>query len=116
MLHFILKKMSDILLIVISDRLIGQPDIRARSCTRPQEVPSLAGYYIEDVVCGSDHTLALTSGGDVWAWGNNNEGQLGLGHTNSPVREPQLVPCLTGKNIKQVRNLNTKTNLLYNFI
>ncbi|XP_052100156.1 probable E3 ubiquitin-protein ligase HERC1 isoform X2 [Mytilus californianus] len=84
------------------DRLIGQPDIRARSCTRPQEVPSLAGYYIEDVVCGSDHTLALTSGGDVWAWGNNNEGQLGLGHTNSPVREPQLVPCLTGKNIKQI--------------
>ncbi|KAK3097022.1 hypothetical protein FSP39_005665 [Pinctada imbricata] len=84
------------------DRLIGQPDVRRGGNTRPQEVQSLAGYYISDVSCGAEHTLVLTSGGDVWAWGNNSDGQLGIGHTNSPVREPQLVPCLTCKNIKQI--------------
>ncbi|XP_069137757.1 probable E3 ubiquitin-protein ligase HERC1 isoform X1 [Argopecten irradians] len=84
------------------DRLIGQPEFRGRGHMKPQEVTALSGYYVEDVVCGAEHTLALTCTGDVWAWGNNNEGQLGIGHTNSPVREPQLVPCLTGKNIKQI--------------
>ncbi|XP_062621584.1 probable E3 ubiquitin-protein ligase HERC1 [Saccostrea cucullata] len=84
------------------ERLIGQPDTRGGSNCQPQEVTSLSGYFIEDVVCGAEHTLVLTSEGDVWGWGNNSEGQLGLGHTNSPVREPQLVPCLTGKNIRQI--------------
>lgn len=89
-------------LILIAERLIGQPDTRGGSNCQPQEVASLSGYFIEDVVCGAEHTLVLTSDGDVWGWGSNSEGQLGLGHTNSPVREPQLVPCLTGKNIRQV--------------
>ncbi|KAJ8304849.1 hypothetical protein KUTeg_018432 [Tegillarca granosa] len=84
------------------DRLIGQPDIRARGHSRPQDVPVLSGYYVDDIVCGAEHTLALTSSGDVWGWGSNSEGQLGIGHTNSPVREPQLLPCLSGKNIKQI--------------
>lgn len=84
------------------ERLIGQPDTRGGSNCQPQEVASLSGYFIEDVVCGAEHTLVLTSDGDVWGWGSNSEGQLGLGHTNSPVREPQLVPCLTGKNIRQI--------------
>ncbi|XP_021370838.1 probable E3 ubiquitin-protein ligase HERC1 isoform X1 [Mizuhopecten yessoensis] len=84
------------------DRLIGQPEFRGRGHMTPQEVTALSGYYVEDVVCGAEHTLALTCTGDVWAWGNNSEGQLGIGHTNTPVREPQLVPCLTGKNIKQI--------------
>nr|XP_022329995.1 probable E3 ubiquitin-protein ligase HERC1 isoform X2 [Crassostrea virginica] len=84
------------------ERLIGQPDSRGGSNSQPQEVTSLAGYFIEDVVCGAEHTLVLNSDGDVWGWGNNSEGQLGLGHTNSPVREPQVVPCLTGKNVRQI--------------
>lgn len=88
--------------ILTTERLIGQPDTRGGSNCQPQEVASLSGYFIEDVVCGAEHTLVLTSDGDVWGWGSNSEGQLGLGHTNSPVREPQLVPCLTGKNIRQV--------------
>jgi E3 ubiquitin-protein ligase HERC1 len=69
---------------------------------KPQNVPTLASYFIEDIAVGVDHTLALTSSGDIWAWGNNSDGQLGLGHTNSPVREPQLVPGLVGKDIRQV--------------
>lgn len=34
-----------------------------------------------EVACGNGHTLALTSGGAVYATGRNSSGQLGLGHT-----------------------------------
>ena len=57
---------------------------------------------MEDIAVGSEHTLALTSDGDVWAWGSNGDGQLALGHTGA-VREPQTVSGLAGKSIKQVQ-------------
>ncbi|TRY89480.1 hypothetical protein DNTS_016060 [Danionella cerebrum] len=83
------------------DRLIGLPEGRARNHNRPQQVPALTGVFIEDVAVGAEHTLALSSTGDVFAWGSNSEGQLGLGHTNH-VREPTLVSALQGKTILQI--------------
>uniref|UniRef100_A0A3Q3SK21 HECT-type E3 ubiquitin transferase n=1 Tax=Mastacembelus armatus TaxID=205130 RepID=A0A3Q3SK21_9TELE len=83
------------------DRLIGLPEGRARNHNRPQQVPALSGIHIEDVAVGAEHTLVLSSTGDVYTWGSNSEGQLGLGHTNH-VREPTLVTTLQGKNIHQI--------------
>ncbi|XP_041034512.1 probable E3 ubiquitin-protein ligase HERC1 isoform X1 [Carcharodon carcharias] len=83
------------------DRLIGLPEGRARNHNRPQLVPALNGVFIEDIVVGAEHTLGLSSPGDVYGWGSNSEGQLGLGHTNH-VREPTLVTALQGKNIRQI--------------
>ncbi|KTF92774.1 hypothetical protein cypCar_00003724 [Cyprinus carpio] len=83
------------------DRLIGLPEGRARNHNRPQQVPALMAVFIEDVAVGAEHTLALSSTGDVYAWGSNSEGQLGLGHTNH-VREPTLISALQGKNIQQI--------------
>jgi E3 ubiquitin-protein ligase HERC1 len=61
----------------------------------------LNGHFVEEIAVGAEHALALTSTGDVWGWGNNGDGQLGLGHT-AIVREPQLVTALSGKGAKQV--------------
>ncbi|KTF84357.1 hypothetical protein cypCar_00021780, partial [Cyprinus carpio] len=83
------------------DRLIGLPEGRARNNNRPQQVPALMTMFIEDVAVGAEHTLALSSTGDVYAWGSNSEGQLGLGHTNH-VREPTLISALQVKNIQQI--------------
>jgi E3 ubiquitin-protein ligase HERC1 len=58
-------------------------------------------YFVEEIAVGAEHALALTSTGDVWGWGNNGDGQLGLGHT-AIVRDPQLVATLLGKGAKQV--------------
>ena len=44
---------------------------------------------IKKIICGSYHTIALTNSNEVWVWGYNNDGQLGLGHNrnqNSPQR------------------------------
>ena len=62
---------------------------------------ALAGEFVESIVVGSEHTLALTADGNVWGWGSNSDGQLGLGHTGT-VREPQLITALSGKQVKQV--------------
>nr|XP_060611660.1 probable E3 ubiquitin-protein ligase HERC1 isoform X2 [Anolis sagrei ordinatus] len=83
------------------DRLIGLPEGRARNHNRPQQVPALSGLFVEDIAVGAEHTLALSASGDVYAWGSNSEGQLGLGHTNH-VREPTLVTSLQGKSARQI--------------
>lgn len=51
--------------------------LKNRSC--PQVVPSLEGLFIEDIAVGCEHVLTLSSTGDVYAWGCNNEGQV-TGH------------------------------------
>ncbi|XP_051890412.1 LOW QUALITY PROTEIN: probable E3 ubiquitin-protein ligase HERC1 [Pristis pectinata] len=83
------------------ERLIGLPDSMLRNHNRPQQVPALESMFIEDVAVGSEHTLALCSTGDIFAWGCNSEGQLGLSHTNQ-VKEPTLITALQGKNIRQI--------------
>ncbi|KAK1891774.1 putative E3 ubiquitin-protein ligase HERC1 [Dissostichus eleginoides] len=83
------------------DRLIGLPEGRARNHNRPQQVPALAGIHIQDVAVGAEHTLVLSSTGDVYTWGSNSEGQLGLGHTNH-VREPTMATAVQGKNVHQI--------------
>ncbi|XP_071541149.1 LOW QUALITY PROTEIN: probable E3 ubiquitin-protein ligase HERC1 [Panulirus ornatus] len=83
------------------DRLIGQPESRTRGHNRPQQVPALSSHVVMDVAVGSEHTLALTSTSDVFGWGVNSDGQLGLGHS-AAVREPQLIRALSGKGIRQI--------------
>lgn len=73
--------------------------------SKPQEIPELSAYYIDDISVGPEHSLALGSGGEVWGWGHNADGQLGLGHMNSPVKEPTRITGLSGVNIRQVGHL-----------
>nr|XP_014345328.1 PREDICTED: probable E3 ubiquitin-protein ligase HERC1 [Latimeria chalumnae] len=83
------------------ERLIGLPDSMLKNHSHPQQVPVLVSVFIQDVSAGSEHTLVLSSLGNVYSWGSNSEGQLGLGHTN-PMKEPTLVTALQGQNIRQI--------------
>uniref|UniRef100_A0A3Q0SU83 Uncharacterized protein n=1 Tax=Amphilophus citrinellus TaxID=61819 RepID=A0A3Q0SU83_AMPCI len=58
------------------ERLIGLPDAMLKNKSCPQVVPSLEGLFIEDIAVGCEHVLALSSTGDVYAWGCNSEGQI----------------------------------------
>ncbi|XP_054166006.1 RCC1 and BTB domain-containing protein 2-like [Oppia nitens] len=59
--------------------------------------PDIITYFnnkiIEDIACGNYHSLALTSDGTVYGWGNNSEGQCDCSHSTSDtsIDEPILV-------------------------
>jgi hypothetical protein len=54
---------------------------------------------VKQVACGQSHALVLTTGGDVYAFGNARMGQIGHG-SRSNVRLPRLV--LKGKDVYQI--------------
>ncbi|MCX5977325.1 MAG: fibronectin type III domain-containing protein [Coprothermobacterota bacterium] len=62
------------------------------SSNSPVQVTSL-GSNVVALVAGWGYTLALKSDGTVWAWGENSNGQLGLGdttHRSIPVQVTSL--------------------------
>ncbi|KAL8449329.1 hypothetical protein Emed_003210 [Eimeria media] len=52
------------------------------------------------VAAGLDHSVALTNEGMAFAWGDNSEGQCGLGHRLVSVRQPTLIPTIRNNGIK----------------
>ncbi|XP_033953626.1 probable E3 ubiquitin-protein ligase HERC4 [Pseudochaenichthys georgianus] len=69
---------------------------------RPSHVQMPLPIPVIQVACGNSHSLALTKGGDVFSWGLNSHGQLGLGKEVSLQFEPDLVRALTGVAVTQV--------------
>jgi alpha-tubulin suppressor-like RCC1 family protein len=58
----------------------------------PTLIPSLSN--VKQISCGYEHSLALLNNGDVYTFGHNDNGQLGLGDTND--RDvPTLIPSLS---------------------
>ncbi|CAM9344978.1 unnamed protein product, partial [Laminaria digitata] len=92
------------------DNLSGQlglgHNFTAREQT-PQKVLYFSKSKIVQMACGQDHTAILTSAGELYCFGNNRSGALGLaGHANEgpPIVEstPKLVSSLQGKKIVQI--------------
>jgi alpha-tubulin suppressor-like RCC1 family protein len=51
---------------------------------------------VKAIAAGGWHSLALTESGEVYAWGSNGHGQLGLGDTNNrltPTEVHRTVPA-----------------------
>ncbi|XP_040913014.1 alsin-like isoform X2 [Toxotes jaculatrix] len=64
------------------------------------EVVPPAVVRIVDLACGREHSLALSSQNEVWAWGSGC--QLGLVTKTFPVWRPQKVEHLAGRHVIQV--------------
>lgn len=52
------------------------------STPTPQMVEHLYGVPLAQVSAGGAHSVALSMSGNVYSWGGNDFGQLGLGHTD----------------------------------
>ncbi|KAL4459784.1 hypothetical protein ABPG74_003310 [Tetrahymena malaccensis] len=71
--------------------IVGQSYLDKFSC-----IEVLLNYQIQQISCGSDFSFALSTKGEVFSWGQNCKGQLGLG-TNQNVQIPTLVESLFNK-------------------
>lgn len=85
-------------------------------------VKSLATKQVVQIACGRSHSMALTNGniglnsislyfnlnnifatvGELYAWGSNSHGQLGLGSCESPELKPCLIKLLQGIPISHI--------------
>ncbi|KAM6987468.1 putative E3 ubiquitin-protein ligase HERC6 [Tautogolabrus adspersus] len=83
------------------DGQLGLPNQESIS-HRPSRVPIPMPVPVIQVACGNVHSLALTKGGDVFTWGRNSHGQLGLGKDVSLQYTPVLVTALTGVAVTQI--------------
>jgi alpha-tubulin suppressor-like RCC1 family protein len=73
---------------------LGNDNTSARS-PAPVQVANLTSVIA--IAAGSAHCLAVRNDGTVWAWGNNERGQLGNGiATSAPTRLPVMVSNLSG--------------------
>lgn len=59
----------------------------------PYPLPAMAGKTVVSVACGDTHTLVATDTGELWSFGRNQNGQLGLGSIQDSL-SPQLVAAL----------------------
>uniref|UniRef100_A0A671RAF3 Probable E3 ubiquitin-protein ligase HERC4 n=1 Tax=Sinocyclocheilus anshuiensis TaxID=1608454 RepID=A0A671RAF3_9TELE len=84
-----------------SDGQLGLSNIE--DCIRiPRTVKSLSEVHIAQVACGYWHSLALARGGQIFSWGQNKYGQLGLGMQGAGVSSPQVVQSLQGVPFAQI--------------
>ena len=68
---------------------IGQLGIGGTTNRHAPVKVSVNGQKIVAVAAGRDHTAAITDSGELWSWGYNGNGRLGIGDTtnrHSPVK------------------------------
>ncbi|GCB60820.1 hypothetical protein scyTo_0014230, partial [Scyliorhinus torazame] len=70
--------------------------------TKPQLLKSLSEKNIIQVACGNNHSLALSKEGQLFAWGQNTYGQLGIDTKGASQPVPQCVTSLTGMPVAQI--------------
>lgn len=74
----------------------GQLGLEAEGIvTTPKAIPFSPSAKIVSVAAGNSFSLALTADGDVFAWGSNTTGQLGISHASlSATNVPRRIEAL----------------------
>ncbi|NWW65047.1 HERC4 ligase, partial [Ifrita kowaldi] len=84
-----------------TDGQLGLPG--TEECIRvPRNIKSLSEIQIVQVACGYYHSLALSKGSEVFSWGQNKYGQLGLGYEYKKQTSPQMIKSLLGIPFAQI--------------
>ncbi|XP_003265938.1 probable E3 ubiquitin-protein ligase HERC6 [Nomascus leucogenys] len=84
-----------------SEGQLGIGELKEISFT-PKKITTLNGIKIIQVSCGHYHSLALSKDSQVFSWGKNSHGQLGLGKEFPSQASPQRVRSLEGIPLAQV--------------
>ncbi|XP_019177516.1 PREDICTED: uncharacterized protein LOC109172733 [Ipomoea nil] len=79
---------------------MGSPQAKDKSITVVQG--KLRDEFVREISAGSYHVSALTSKGNVYAWGKGGNGQLGLGDRKDRS-SPTLVDALRDRQVEHIR-------------
>jgi len=71
------------------------------NCDKPRLIEALKTKRIRDIACGSSHSAALTSSGELYTWGLGEYGRLGHGDNTTQLK-PKMVKVLLGHRVIQV--------------
>ncbi len=71
------------------------------SSDKPRLIEALKSKRVRDVACGSSHSAAITSSGELYTWGCGEYGRLGHGDNITQLR-PKQVRALAGQRVVQV--------------
>lgn len=69
-------------------------DIFLRNCDKPRLIEALKSKRVRDIACGSSHSAAITSNGDLYTWGLGEYGRLGHGDNTTQLKPKQVLYCL----------------------
>ncbi|XP_076998998.1 E3 ISG15--protein ligase HERC5 [Tamandua tetradactyla] len=81
------------------------------STSTPQIVERLSGVPLVQISAGEAHSMALSMSGNIYSWGKNDFGQLGLGHTNNED-SPTLIEELDNQKVEFLTCGGSHTALL----
>ena len=60
-----------------------------RNCDKPRLIEALKSKRVRDIACGSSHSAAITSNGDLYTWGLGDYGRLGHGDNTTQLKPKQ---------------------------
>ncbi|TRY56175.1 hypothetical protein DNTS_002530 [Danionella cerebrum] len=64
--------------------------------TECRPLKGLESKHVIQIACGDQHSMALTNDGQLFVWGDNSHGQLGLTKKLSRTSSPQHLQSLSG--------------------
>ena len=60
------------------------------NCDKPRLIEALKSKRVRDIACGSSHSAAITSNGDLYTWGLGEYGRLGHGDNTTQLKPKQV--------------------------
>lgn len=73
----------------------------SRSSEIPKKIETLSGKQVIHIACGSSHSAAITSKGELFTWGKGRYGRLGHGNVDDCLK-PKLVEALKNYKVTDV--------------
>lgn len=78
---------------------LGAWDAKQKRAEKVRKIKGLADVKVMSIACGLLFSACVTEMGQVWVWGCNDSGQLGLGSTPKQALTPTCLESLLSENV-----------------
>lgn len=79
---------------------LGLGDVERRAS--PHVVPTPGGVMYSQLALGATHVVGVNRNGELFGWGRNSNGQLGLAYTTPSELRPQLISSATSTDVAAI--------------